>query len=165
MRSLEMATARGGLRGRSGWACRTGCPSIRRAISGSPGQQHGHRSASVRQEQRGDLLSPEFRVKQVFADPNWLADNSGDLDLGSTDPTLVDGFVFIASKAGDAYLARQTRLGGVGGQVAHMALCRPARNGGSAWGGADVDGSVLYVNGDDGEPGNAKFSHITARSK
>ena len=66
---------------------------------------------------------PGFRVKQVFGDPNWLADDTGDLDLGSTNPTLVDGFMFIASKAGDAYLARQRHLGGVGGQVAHLALC------------------------------------------
>ena len=107
-------------------------------------------------------LSPGFRVKQVFGDPNWLADDAGDLDLGSTNAALVNGFVFIASKAGDAYLARQRHLGGVGGQVASLALCQPARMGGSAWGGTDVDGSVLYVNCDDGEPGNAHFSHITA---
>ena len=74
----------------------------------------------------------------------------------------MNGFVFIASKAGDAYLARQRHLGGVGGQVASLALCRPARMGGSAWGGTAVDGSVVYVNCDDGEPGNAHYSHITA---
>ena len=107
-------------------------------------------------------LSPGFRVKQFFGDPNWLADDAGDLDLGSTNATLVNGFVFIASKAGDAYLARQRHLGGVGGQVASLALCRPARRGGSAWGGTAVDGSVVYVNCDDGEPGNAHYSHITA---
>ena len=94
--------------------------------------------------------------------PNWLADDAGDLDLGATNATLVNGFVFIASKAGDAYLARQRHLGGVGGQVAGLALCRPARMGGSAWGGTAVDDSVVYVNCDDGEPGNAHYSHITA---
>ena len=107
-------------------------------------------------------LSPGFRVKQFFGDPNWLADDAGDLDLGATNATLVNGFVFIASKAGDAYLARQRHLGGVGGQVAGLALCRPARMGGSAWGGTAVDDSVVYVNCDDGEPGNAHYSHITA---
>jgi len=107
-------------------------------------------------------LSPGFRVKQIFGDPNWLADDSGDLDLGSTNPVLVDGFAFAVGKGGTAYLARQRHLGGVGGQVATLALCRPARNGGSAWGGTAADGSVLYVNCDDGEPGHAHFSHITA---
>ena len=74
----------------------------------------------------------------------------------------VNGFAFTVGKAGTAYLARQRHLGGVGHQVASLALCRPARHGGSAWGGIAVDGSVLYVNCDDGEPGNAHFSHITA---
>ena len=107
-------------------------------------------------------LSPGFRVLQRFGDPLWRADNIVDFDLGSTNPALVNGFAFAVGKAGTAYLARQRHLGGVGGQVASLALCRPARNGGSAWGGTAVDGSVLYVNCDDGEPGNAHFSHITA---
>ena len=85
-----------------------------------------------------------------------------DFDLGSSNAALVNGFVFTVGKAGTAYLARQRHLGGVGHQVASLALCRPARHGGSAWGGIAVDGSVLYVNCDDGEPGNAHFSHITA---
>jgi outer membrane protein assembly factor BamB len=105
-------------------------------------------------------LSPGFRLMQRFSDPLWRADNIVDLDLGSTNPALVNGFAFTVGKAGTAYLARQRHLGGH--QVASLALCRPARNGGSAWGGTAVDGSVLYVNCDDGEPGNAHFSHITA---
>jgi outer membrane protein assembly factor BamB len=107
-------------------------------------------------------LSPGFRVVQQFGDPLWQADNQLDFDLGSTNPALVNGFVFSVGKAGQAYLARQRHLGGVGGQVAKMDLCQPARNGGSAWGGTAVDGSVVYVNCDDGLPGNAHFSHITA---
>lgn len=107
-------------------------------------------------------LSPGFRLLQRFGDPLWRADNIVDFDLGSSNAALVNGFAFTVGKAGTAYLARQSRLGGVGHQVASLALCRPARNGGSAWGGIAVDGSVLYVNCDDGEPGNAHFSHITA---
>ena len=107
-------------------------------------------------------LSPGFRVLQRFGDPLWRADNIVDFDLGSSNAALVNGFAFTVGKAGTAYLARQRHLGGVGHQVASLALCRPARHGGSAWGGIAVDGSVLYVNCDDGEPGNAHFSHITA---
>jgi polyvinyl alcohol dehydrogenase (cytochrome) len=107
-------------------------------------------------------LSPGFRVLQRFGDPLWQPDNQLDFDLGSTNPALVNGFVFIVGKAGTAYLARQRHLGGVGGQVASLALCQPSRLGGSAWGGTAVDGSVVYVNCDDGLPGNAHYSHITA---
>ena len=162
MRSLEMATAEGDSQGGvwMGGAApvvdSAGNIWFATANSTDTDPHHYDRSNAVIE------VSPGFRVMQVFGDPNWLADDTGDLDLGSTNPTLVDGFMFIASKAGDAYLARQRHLGGVGGQVAHLALCRPARQGGSAWGGIDVDGSVLYVNCDDGEPGNAHFSHITA---
>ena len=107
-------------------------------------------------------LSPGFRFRQRFGDPLWRADDLEDYDLGSTNAVLVNGFAFAVGKAGTAYLARQRHLGGVGHPVASLALCRPARMGGSAWGGTAVDGSVLYVNCDDGEPGNAHFSHITA---
>jgi hypothetical protein len=107
-------------------------------------------------------LSPGLRELQLFGDPLWRADNIVDFDLGSTNAALVKGFVFTVGKAGTAYLARQRHLGGIGGQVASLPLCQPARKGGSAWGGTAVDGSMLYVNCDDGEPGNAHFSHITA---
>jgi polyvinyl alcohol dehydrogenase (cytochrome) len=107
-------------------------------------------------------LSPGFRLLQRFGDPRWRADNIVDFDLGSTNAALVNGFAFAVGKAGTAYLARQRHLGGIGHQVTSLALCRPVRNGGSAWGGTAVAGSVLYVNCDDGEPGNAHFSHITA---
>jgi polyvinyl alcohol dehydrogenase (cytochrome) len=162
IRTFEAATARGDLQGGiwMGGAAPVVDPAgniwFATANSTESDPHHYDRSNAVIE------LSPGFRVKQVFGDPLWLADDSDDFDLGSTNPTLVNGFVFIASKAGEAYLARQRHLGGVGGQVAKLALCRPARKGGSAWGGTAVVGSVVYVNCDDGEPGNAHYSHITA---
>ena len=100
-------------------------------------------------------LSPTFRVKQLFGDPLWRADNVEDFDLGSTNPVLVNGFVFIVGKSGHRVPRRDRHLGGVGGQVASLSLCLPARQGGSAWGGTAVDGSMVYVNCADGEPGIA----------
>ena len=93
----------------------------------------------------------------------WRADNIVDFDLGSTNAGPGERVRVHRREGGHrvpgapAAPRRGRRPGGQPG-----ALSAGDANGGSAWGGTAVDGSVLYVNCDDGEPGNAHFSHITA---
>ncbi|MCU1655689.1 MAG: Pyrrolo-quinoline quinone [Pseudonocardiales bacterium] len=78
-----------------------------------------------------------------FAPTTWASDNEADRDLGSQGPALVGPWIFIAGKSGTAYVLRQGRLGGIGGQVSSASLCR-------SFGGTAVDGSVVYVPCTDG---------------
>jgi outer membrane protein assembly factor BamB len=83
-------------------------------------------------------LSPALRRTGIFAPATWLADNRGDLDLGSTQPALAgNGMLLALGKSGTAYLLNPARLGGVGGQVAQAQVCQ-------AFGAAAVDGSTVY---------------------
>ncbi len=84
-------------------------------------------------------LSPALRRTGIFAPTTWAADNAGDLDLGSMSPALVAGGRILAvGKRGTGYLLRDSRLGGVGGQVAQGRIC-------PAFGGAAVSGTTVYV--------------------
>ena len=79
-----------------------------------------------------------------FSPDSWRADNEADLDLGSQGPALVgDRWVFAAGKKGTAYVLRQGRLGGIGGQVSSLDLC-------TSFGGTAVSGDVVYVPCTDG---------------
>ncbi len=79
-----------------------------------------------------------------FAPSSWAADNAADLDLGSQGPALVgDNWVFIAGKSGTAYLLRQGRLGGIGGEVSQTEVC-------TSFGGTAVVDDVVYVPCSDG---------------
>ena len=50
-------------------------------------------------------LSPELKVLDWFAAPNWVQLNEGDLDLGSTGPILLNSdFIFQIGKDGIGYL-------------------------------------------------------------
>jgi polyvinyl alcohol dehydrogenase (cytochrome) len=83
-------------------------------------------------------LSPGLRRTGVFAPATWREDNASDLDLGSTQPTLLPGGMLLADgKRGTAYLLRAAHLGGVGGQVDQADAC-------PAYGGAAVQGRVVY---------------------
>ncbi|HET9081443.1 MAG TPA: PQQ-binding-like beta-propeller repeat protein [Trebonia sp.] len=83
-------------------------------------------------------LSPSLRRLAYFAPSTWAADNSRDLDLGSTQPALAaGGTVFIMGKRGVGYLLSATHLGGVGGQLAEQSICQ-------AFGTAAVSGPVVY---------------------
>ncbi len=84
-------------------------------------------------------LSPTLQLQDGFAPSRWPQDNAGDADLGSLAPVLLPGnLVFIAGKAGIAYLLHANNLGGVGGQIQSLTLCH-------AYGGAAMVGSTLFV--------------------
>jgi outer membrane protein assembly factor BamB len=89
-------------------------------------------------------LSPALRRIGLFAPSSWQADNTSDLDLGSMSPALIAGrWILAVGKRGTGYLLRARHLGGIGGQVASLAVC-------SAFGGAAVAGnpagaSTVYV--------------------
>jgi outer membrane protein assembly factor BamB len=85
-------------------------------------------------------LSPTMRLESIFHPSDWQALSAGDLDLGTGNPVLVDGFVFQIGKTDIGYLLRQGHLGGSEGQVASLSLCS-----GIPFGGRAVHGSVIYV--------------------
>jgi outer membrane protein assembly factor BamB len=84
-------------------------------------------------------LDANMKVVSFFAPSTWAQENSRDLDLGTTGPTLLpNGKLFVAGKAGNAYLLQQGNLGGLGGKVPSKALCR-------AFGGAAYANGIVYV--------------------
>jgi outer membrane protein assembly factor BamB len=83
------------------------------------------------------------KVTDSFSPSTWRDDNAADLDLGSQGPTLVGNYVFIAGKRGTAYVLRKDKLGGIGGQVSQMNLCK-------SFGGTAVVGSTVFVPCTDG---------------
>ena len=85
-------------------------------------------------------LSPAMHLESIFYLNDWQQLSGGDLDLGTGDPALVDGFVFQVGKTDTAYLLRQGHLGGVDGEVASLPVCHGNPDGGHA-----VMGSVVYV--------------------
>jgi hypothetical protein len=89
-------------------------------------------------------IDTNARLLDSFSPTTWPSDNAGDLDLGSQGPALIgDKWVFAAGKSGTAYVLRQNRLGGIGGQVSSMGLC-------TSFGGTAVVGDVVYVPCTDG---------------
>jgi outer membrane protein assembly factor BamB len=89
-------------------------------------------------------LSPQLQLEDSFAPTSWPSDNAADLDLGSMAPALLsDGSIVSAGKSGQGYLLRSDHLGGVGGQVHEMDLCR-------AFGGAAVLGTRAFLPCTDG---------------
>jgi outer membrane protein assembly factor BamB len=85
-------------------------------------------------------LSPSMQLESKFYLSDWQTLSAEDLDLGTGDPALVDGFVFQIGKTDTAYLLRQGQLGGEDGEVASLSMCSGDPNGGHA-----VKGSVVYV--------------------
>lgn len=89
-------------------------------------------------------LGTDAKLLDSFSPTTWGSDNEDDLDLGSQGPVLIGSkWVFIAGKSGTGYVLRQGHLGGIGGQVSQAGLCR-------SFGGAAVDGDVVYVPCSDG---------------
>jgi hypothetical protein len=76
----------------------------------------------------------------MFHPKAWQMLSADDLDLGTGDPALVDGFVLQVGKTDTAYLLRQGRLGGQEGEVASHSVCSGNPDGGHA-----VMGSVVYI--------------------
>jgi hypothetical protein len=85
-------------------------------------------------------LSPRMHLESIFYPKDWQTLSADDLDLGTGDPVLVDGFVFQIGKTDIAYLLRQGHLGGEEGEVASLSMCSGNPDGGRA-----VEGSVVYV--------------------
>jgi len=85
-------------------------------------------------------LSPTMHLKSVFYPKDWQELSNEDLDLGTGDPMLVDGFVFQVGKTDIGYLLRQGHLGGMEGELASLPLCSGNPDGGRA-----VADSVVYV--------------------
>jgi outer membrane protein assembly factor BamB len=83
-------------------------------------------------------------VVSFFAPATWAEENAADLDLGTTGPLILPGGqVFVAGKSGNAYLMKQGALGGVGGTVPSIHLCK-------AFGGAAYIDGVVFVPCTDG---------------
>ena len=79
------------------------------------------------------------KVVSFFAPATWAEENAADLDLGTTGPVILPtGQVFVAGKNGNAYLMKQGALGGLGGAVPSIKLCR-------AFGGAAYSDGVIVV--------------------
>jgi hypothetical protein len=85
-------------------------------------------------------LSPRLHLESIFYPTDWQTLSAEDLDLGTGDPVLVDGFVFQIGKSDIAYLLRQGHLGDEEGEVASLSICRGDPDGGHA-----VKGSVVFV--------------------
>jgi polyvinyl alcohol dehydrogenase (cytochrome) len=85
-------------------------------------------------------LSPTMHLKSIFYPKDWQTLSGDDLDLGTGDPVLVDGFVLQVGKADIAYLLRQGHLGGEEGQVASLSVCSGDPDGGHA-----VKDSIVYI--------------------
>lgn len=83
-------------------------------------------------------LSGELRLLDFFAPSTWADDNDNDLDLGSASPTLMGPWIFVAGKRGTGYVLRRDRLGGIGGEIARLDMCR-------SFGGSAVDGTIAYL--------------------
>jgi outer membrane protein assembly factor BamB len=85
-------------------------------------------------------LSPAMHLESIFYLKDWQQLSGDDLDLGTGDPVLVDGFVFQVGKTDTAYLLRQGHLGGKDGEVASLPVCHGDPDGGHA-----VMASVVYI--------------------
>ncbi len=88
-------------------------------------------------------LNPDVTLADRFAPAVWAQDNAADLDLGSMTPAVTGSHVFIAGKRGTGYVLDAGHLGGIGGELNKADVCR-------AFGGAAVDGDVVYVPCPDG---------------
>jgi outer membrane protein assembly factor BamB len=83
-----------------------------------------------------------------FAPLNWATLNSEDLDLGSTEPVLLNSsLLFQIGKEGVGYLLNATNLGEIGGQLYSSPVCN---SGGGAYGGLAYSFPYLIVPCDNG---------------
>ncbi|CAN5622277.1 hypothetical protein BH10ACT10_BH10ACT10_07730 [soil metagenome] len=104
--------------------------------SGNGAELHGQwdRSDSVT-----ELDPVPMRPVSVFAPSTWKADNSADLDLGSSSPAVVAAAdrLVIAGKRGVVYLLAPA-LGGIASEVTSLDGC-------TAFGGAAVSGRTVVM--------------------
>src|ERR1700722_209412 len=97
------------------------------------GQPYDHSDAVLE-------LSPTMHLKSIFYPADWQKLSADDLDLGTGDPVLVDGFVLQVGTTDTANLRRQGHLGRKEGEItAHPVRC------GAPDGGHAVKNSVVYI--------------------
>jgi outer membrane protein assembly factor BamB len=84
-------------------------------------------------------FSPTLQLEDSFAPSSWASDNGADLDLDSMGPVLLpNGLLYANGKSGQGYLLHAHHLGGIGGQIATLSVCRP-------FGGAAVRGQEFFI--------------------
>jgi hypothetical protein len=84
-------------------------------------------------------LSPDLRLRDVFAPSNWASLSNSDTDLGSISPVLIgDSLVWISGKEGKGFLLRRDHLGGVGGQAYSGTAC-------ASWSSAMYAAPMVYL--------------------
>jgi outer membrane protein assembly factor BamB len=126
------------------WA--SGGPAISRSGTLFVGVGNGATSGAFDGSDSVTALSPGLHRTAFFAPASWIADNSGDLDLGSMTPAITSaGQILMAGKRGTGYLLNLSRLGGVGGQLDRLPLC-------PAFGAAAVFRSLVVVPCSQGGP-------------
>jgi len=102
-----------------------------------PGDDYDHTNSVLR-------LDGDARLVDSFAPSDWAQNNQGDVGLGSQGVALVgDKWAVLGGKSGPVYVLRPDDLGGIGGQVSVQDIC-------PSYGGAAVDGSVVYLPCDEG---------------
>ena len=102
-----------------------------------PGDTYDHTNSVLE-------LDANAKVVDSFAPTDWAANNQGDVGLGSQGVALIGTkWAVLGGKSGPVYVLRQGDLGGIGGQVDVQNICL-------SFGGAAVDGDVVYLPCTDG---------------
>jgi outer membrane protein assembly factor BamB len=102
-----------------------------------PGDAYDHTNSVLE-------LGANATVVDSFAPTDWAANNQGDVGLGSQGVSLIGTkWAVLGGKSGPVYVLRQGHLGGIGGQVDVQNICL-------SFGGAAVDGDVIYLPCTDG---------------
>jgi outer membrane protein assembly factor BamB len=102
-----------------------------------PGDAYDHTNSVLE-------LDANAKVVDSFAPADWAANNQGDVGLGSQGVALIGTkWAVLGGKSGPVYVLKQGDLGGIGGQVDVQNICH-------SFGGAAVDGGVVYLPCTDG---------------
>ena len=102
-----------------------------------PGHAYDHTNSVLE-------LDANAKVVDSFAPTDWAANNQGDVGLGSQGVALIGTkWAVLGGKSGPVYVLKQGDLGGIGGQVDVQNICQ-------SFGGAAVDGGVVYLPCTDG---------------
>jgi hypothetical protein len=105
--------------------------------AGFPGDAYDHTNTVLELDANAKLIDS-------FAPSDWAANNQGDVGLGSQGVALVGTkWAVLGGKSGPVYVLKQGHLGGIGGQVSVKNICL-------SFGGAAVDGNVVYLPCTDG---------------
>ncbi len=102
-----------------------------------PGDAYDHTNSVLE-------LDANAKAIDSFAPTDWAANNQADLGLGSQGVALIGTkWAVLGGKSGPVYVLKQGDLGGIGGQVDVQNIC-------VSFGGAAVDGDVVYLPCTDG---------------